>query len=463
VILLTQRPGVKALARSVAAFNRRFTFRVAPTRYPVLRFYQPARLGAGRNVQCADPISAVRILWVKAGKLLPVDTGGKVRSYNILKELARNHNVSLLSYYHGPRDAEYESAISRELPGTRSICTARPNSKAAESGYYLCRLFGRAPFSVSKFAHPEVQRMVWASLDGEQFDVAVCDFLAPSLNFRDRFAIPVVLFQHNVETTLWQRMESTEKNPVKRLVYRIEAAKMKRYESAALCWFHHVIAVSDYDKQRMLAMDPRCPISVVPTGVDTKKLATPGTAEHGPPKIVFTGSMDWEPNIDGVDYFCREILPQVQREFPTVLFQIVGRNPSAKVRRLTSTSIEVTGTVASVDEYLRGARLVVVPLRIGGGTRLKIFEAMARGKAVISTTVGAEGLDVQDGRDLILADDPADFAEAICRLLHNSAVRRKFEQAAVACIGQHDWSRIAERFEDVLQRTVGAARQRVKS
>jgi glycosyltransferase involved in cell wall biosynthesis len=404
------------------------------------------------------PISTVRILWVKAGKLLPVDTGGKVRSYNILKELAREHSVSLLSYYHGQRDVEYESAIKSELPGAQSICTAMPDSKVVESLYYLCRLFQRTPFAVSKFTNPEVERIVSTSLHEGRFDVAVCDFLAASPSFRGGFATPVVLFQHNVETVLWQRMESMEKHPLRRLVYWLEASKMKRYESAALSWFHHVIAVSDLDKQRMLEMDPHCPISVVPTGVDTKKLAMPAPAEHGPPKIVFTGSMDWEPNIDGVDYFCKEILPRVRSEFPEVVFQIVGRNPPAKVRRLASLSVEVTGTVASVGEYLRGATLVVVPLRIGGGTRLKIFEAMARGKAVISTTIGAEGLDVRDGCDLILADHPADFAEAICSLLRNSAVRRKYEQAAIACIGRHDWSHVAKRFEDVLQRTVEATR-----
>ena len=396
----------------------------------------------------------MRILWVKAGKLLPVDTGGKVRSYNILKRLARDHAVTLLSYYNGQRDVEYESAIESELPGAHSVCTAMPDSKFAESLYYLGKLFQRTPFAVCKFTDDEVQRIVGTSLDGQRFDVAVCDFLAASPNFHCGFATPVVLFQHNVETVLWQRMESMERNPVRRLVYGLEASKMKRYESAALRRFQHVIAVSDLDKQRMLEMAPHCPISVVPTGVDTKKLVMPATAEHGPPKIAFTGSMDWEPNIDGVDYFCKEVLPRVLREFPEVVFQIVGRNPSAKVRRLASISVEVTGTVASVDEYLRSATLVVVPLRIGGGTRLKIFEAMARGKAVISTTIGAEGLDVQDGRDLILADHPADFAEAICSLLRDSTVRHKYEQAAIACIGQHDWSHVAKRFADVLQRTV---------
>jgi len=318
----------------------------------------------------------VRILWVKAGKLLPVDTGGRVRSYSILKHLARDHDVTLLSYYNGPRDVRYESAIKLDFPGTHTIWTAIPDSNPiAESLYYLRRIFKKTPFAVSKFANPTVRQTVITWLSGGRFDVAVCDFLAASQNFSGSVATPCVLFQHNVETMLWQRLESSEANPAKRLVYRIEVSKMKRYESTTLLQFQHVIAVSDHDKQRMMEMSPACSISVVPTGVDAKNVTFFEPAMLEPPKIVFTGSMDWEPNIDGVSYFCKEILPRVQNEFPNVVFQIVGKNPPAKARRLVCASVEVTGTVPSVEEYLRNAALVVVPLRIGGGTRLKILEA----------------------------------------------------------------------------------------
>src|SRR5208282_1666566 len=132
--------------------------------------------------------------------------------------------------------------------------------------------------------------------------------------------------------------------------------------------------------------------------------------------------MDWEPNIDAVAYFCQEVFPMVRAEFPSAVFQIVGRNPHPRVQQLGSQSVQVTGTVPSVADYLRDATVVVVPLRIGGGTRLKIYEAMAMGKAVVSTSIGAEGLDVRSGRDLILADDPAAFAEAILSLLRDAAL-----------------------------------------
>lgn len=395
----------------------------------------------------------MRILWVKAGKLLPVDTGGKIRSYNILRHLAFGHEVTLLSYYGGKKDSAYETAVQRELPGTQTICTGALEGNAlAQSVAYLWRVFQPAPFAVSKFTHPSVRRAVTLGLADKQFDVAVCDFLSASLNFPDRLDAPAVLFQHNVETTLWRRMASTETNPVKRFAYQIEAAKMARYERLSLAKFHHVIAVSDNDRQQMLAMNPECAITVVPTGVDTQKYPVAPPAHANPPRIVFTGSMDWEPNLDAVIYFCQDIFPRVRAEYPAALFQIVGRNPHPRVKQLASEHVQVTGTVPSVAEYLRDATLVIVPLRIGGGTRLKIFEAMAMGKALISTSIGAEGLDVQSGRDLVLADDPAVFADAILSLIRDVGLRQQYERAAARLAAQYDWSKIVQRFADVLQK-----------
>jgi polysaccharide biosynthesis protein PslH len=413
-----------------------------------------------QEFQCRSPIKEftgrdVRILWVKAGKLLPVDTGGKIRSYNILKHLARNHVVTVLSYYGGPRDSKYESAIAEEFPAAHTMHTgALDGSFLVQLMDYFTRMFQAAPFAVSKFTDHAVQGKLASWLRGDDFDVAVCDFLSASQNFPHNPAVPCVLFQHNVETALWARLAGTESNLARRLAYKMEARKMQRYETAALRRFPHVIAVSDHDREQMLQMNPACQITVVPTGVDTRAFVVAEHRETNSPKIVFTGSMDWEPNIDAVSYFCREVFPAIREEFPSAIFQIVGRKPHAKVKRLASDSVQVTGTVPSVADYLREATVVVVPLRIGGGTRLKIFEAMAMGKALVSTSIGAEGLDVRSGRDLLLADDARSFIDSILLLLRDGELRRKYELAAVKVASQHDWSRITERFTSVLQAAV---------
>jgi polysaccharide biosynthesis protein PslH len=395
----------------------------------------------------------VNVLWVKHGKLLPVDTGGKIRSYNLLRFLARDHEVTLLSYYGGRHDADYEAALQKEIPGSQVIYTAAPDSNAIERGVdYLYRFPRRAPYAVSKFTHRKVEATVAEWLASGRFEVAVCDFLAASANFPARLPMPCVLFQHNVESSLWQRMAAVESNPIKKLSFAIESAKMTRYERAALGRFHHIIAVSEHDRRQMLQMNPACEITVVPTGVDTQKCKVAPPSSAKPPRVVFTGSMDWEPNVDAMEYFCSQIWPRVRAEFPDAIFQIVGRNPFAKVQRLASESVEVTGSVPSVAEYLERASVVIVPLRIGGGTRLKIFEAMAMGKAMVSTSIGAEGLEVESGRDLILADDASSFADAVILLLRDAETRHKFEHAARELAAQFDWSRIAPKFAEVLHK-----------
>jgi len=392
----------------------------------------------------------MRILWVKAGKLLPVDTGGKIRSFNILRHLARHHQVTLLSYYGGRHDPAYEAAIAQQLPGAQTIHTAAPESTLAQGLDYLLRLPSRAPYAVRKFTHPKVRQAVEREVNSRQLDVAVCDFLSASLNFPPHSAAPVVLFQHNVETMLWRRMAKTEASFLRRISYNIEASKISSYEASTLRRFQQVIAVSEDDREAMLSLCPQCPITVVPTGVDTELYRAVPSASGNPPVVVFTGSMDWEPNIDAMEYFCRDVWPVVLNQYPDARFQIVGRNPPARIRHLASSSVEVTGTVASVADYLRNATVVVVPLRIGGGTRLKIYEAMAMAKAMVSTSIGAEGLDVTHGRDLLIADYTQSFAASIVQLLRDPSQRRNYEEAATALAARYDWSRIAESFAQVL-------------
>lgn len=402
----------------------------------------------------------MKILWVKAGKLLPVDTGGKIRSYNLLRQLAARHETVLLTYYGGARDEAYEREIAEHLPGAVTVHTGGPGRNTAALALdYLRRLPSSAPYAVSKFASREVLGLVAGWDAARRFDVAVCDFLSASPNFPRETKTPTVLFQHNVESALWRRQAGHAPDALRRAAYRVEAAKMLRYETAAVRRFRHVIAVSENDRRLMSEMTDPARITVVPTGVDTGRYSAGGAAgeiEAGGALVVFLGSMDWEPNIDGVEYFCREVWPRVLAEVPAARFRVVGRDPHPRVRRLASASVEVTGTVPSVVEHLRAADVVVVPLRVGGGTRLKIFEAMAAGKAVVSTTVGAEGLDVSHGEDILLEDTAEGFAGAVVSLLRDAERRARVGRAAAALAARYDWSVIARRFEEVLARAAGA-------
>jgi glycosyltransferase involved in cell wall biosynthesis/SAM-dependent methyltransferase len=399
----------------------------------------------------------VRILWVKSGKMLPLDSGGKIRSYNILRQLVQTHEVTFLSDYSGEPDPGYEEEIARELPGAHTIHTnAQQGGSLGQYFGYIRGIFRAAPFAISNFADARVRRQVTSWLNERRFDVAICDFLVASINFPRLLLTPTVLFQHNVESSLWKRRASIESNPVRRMAYKLEAAKIERYERHEVRRFHSIIAVSEHDRIQMLEMGAS-DVTVVPTGVDTHKYQISPPATANPPRIVFTGSMDWEPNIDAVNYFCHEILPAVRHELPDSIFQIVGRKPPPRVKQLACDYIQVTGTVPSVADYLRDATVVVVPLRAGAGTRLKIFEAMAMGKAVISTSIGAEGLDVHDGRDIILADEPVAFVNAVVRLTREADLRRQYELAAAESASRYDWSNITGVFVDALQRMCSKA------
>jgi glycosyltransferase involved in cell wall biosynthesis len=394
----------------------------------------------------------VKVLWVKAGQLLPVDTGGKIRTYNILKELARQHEVRLLSYYGGPRDAAYDDALRTEFPLAEPVANCWPVSLPGLGVKYARWLPTSMPFAVGKFTARAVRDRIVAGCAAGRFDVALCDFLAPTANFPDSLPVPTVLFQHNVESALWVRQAEHERSALKRPIYRLEAHRMAAYEAAAVRRFDHVIAVSEHDRMLMSQWVHSVRISVTPTGVDLARFRTgapdPGAAV---PLVVFVGSMDWEPNEDGMLWFHQEVWPQVVAAVPSARLRIVGRSPPPAIAQLAGGTVEVTGTVPSVIEHLHAAAVVIVPLRIGGGTRLKIYEAMAARRPVVATTVGAEGLDYRAGEDILIADAPGEFANAVIGLLRDPVRRSSVGLAAERRAAMYDWPNVVGAFAATLR------------
>jgi sugar transferase (PEP-CTERM/EpsH1 system associated) len=264
-----------------------------------------------------------------------------------------------------------------------------------------------------------------------------------------------VVFTHNVESEIWRRHAETASG-LTRPLYRAQYRRMLRFEHRALDRFEGVLAVSATDRDTLTRIYHDAihgPVHVVQTGVDTG-FFEPAPTPAGSRALVFTGSMDWLPNEDAMLYFCRDVLPRIRAQEPHVSLSIVGRAPTPAVARLAQEAgVSVTGRVDDVRPYMAESAVYVVPLRIGGGTRLKIFEAMAMGKAVVSTTVGAEGLPVHDGEHLLLADDSESFASAVVRLLRDDDRRRSLEAAARTLVVEHyDWAAVAGDLDRALTR-----------
>jgi polysaccharide biosynthesis protein PslH len=398
----------------------------------------------------------MKILWVKAGGLIPPDTGGKIRTYNILRHLARNHEVTFFSFY-----AAHANDIHAELSQTFARVIAMPldlppAKSAREMLNYAAYLFSREPYSLTKFCRPVVRRKLRALLQEQAFDVIVCDFLVTAGVIPWDWPCPKVLFTHNVEAVIWQRHYEVTKNPFWKMLSWLEWKRMAAAERRYLPKAEHVFAVSKNDREAFAGfMDPR-KLTVIPTGADTE-FFHPGKENEVPNSLVFTGSMDWLPNEDGIFYFANEIFPLIRRQAPHATLHIVGRKPSRRLQDLASRvpNIALTGWVEDVRSYLAQCAVCIVPLRIGGGTRLKIFEAMSMGKAVVSTSIGAEGLPVRSGEHLLIADGPSGFAECTLRLLGDASLRSSIGQAGRRLIVEnYSWATVSQVFGRALDAAV---------
>ena len=394
----------------------------------------------------------MRLLWVKAGGLLPPDTGGKIRSYQILKQLGRVHDITLFTYYPAhagdehPGGADFLSqvvSVPLPLPAYRSL---------AEYASYARMLSTGHAYTIEKyFRYPELRRSFAQAVASAKFDLIVCDFIYPAPLLDWKMACPKILFTHNVEAQVWERHSKVTSNPVWKAVCWLESRALAHAESAYVKLADHVLTVSENDRAFFARQVDPNRVSVIPTGVDTEYFQ-PSSEPEQPDAIVFTGSMDWMPNEDGVAYFVEKIFPLIRREVPGASFWAVGRRPPRRVQALASGNVVVTGAVPDIRPYLAKAAVCAVPLRSGSGTRIKIFEAMAMGKAVVSTTMGAEGLPVRHGENIILADDPADFAREVAALLRDPQRRACLGRAARQLVERdYGWAAAASHFERVIQ------------
>jgi sugar transferase (PEP-CTERM/EpsH1 system associated) len=391
----------------------------------------------------------MKLLWVKTDFLHPTTRGGQIRTLEMLRRLHRNHEVHYVAF-DNPAQPEGLARSSEYCAKAYPVSHRVPAKTSPAFAVQLVGgLFSRLPVAVSRYQSAAMRRQVEALIGLHKFDSVVCDFLFPAPNIPQLDSC--VLFQHNVESMIWQRYVE-HATGLKRLYFRMQAKRMLEYEGEVCRAVRKVIAVSDGDAETMRRIYRVSRALPVPTGVDLDYFVRP---DAGPKlaDMVFLGSMDWMPNIDGVVWFVREVLPLIRRHRPDCSLAIVGRRPSPEVSKLAESDplIQVTGTVPDVRPWLFGALASIVPLRIGGGTRLKIYEAMAAKVPVISTAIGAEGLDVTDGENIYLADTPQNFAARCLALLESDADRHRLSSNAWNLVSsKYSWDAATRGMESLL-------------
>jgi glycosyltransferase involved in cell wall biosynthesis len=392
----------------------------------------------------------MKLLWVKGDFLHPTTKGGQIRTLETLKRLHRWHEVHYVGLNY-PLHPEALPRASEYCAHVYPIAHTVPAPRSVGFGMELFRgLYSSWPVSITRYRSEAMERKIEELSRREKFDAIVCDFLNSSQNMPDLASS--VLFQHNVEAVIWKRNADTARNAAARAYFGLQAKKMYDYERETCRRVRSVIAVSESDARIMREEYGARKVDSVATGVDLEYFA-PRPAEPVA-DLVFVGSMDWMPNIDGVKWFVEEMLPLIRARRPDCSLAIVGRKPDPRIEALAAADprIRVTGTVPDVRPFMWGSGISIVPLRIGGGTRLKIYEAMAAKVPVISTTIGAEGLDYLHGENILIADEPRDFAERCVELLSEQARQRRIAQNAWDLVNaRYSWEVVTHQFEKLLQ------------
>jgi glycosyltransferase involved in cell wall biosynthesis len=401
----------------------------------------------------------MRILWIKTELLHPVDKGGRIRTYQMLRALARREQVTYVCLDDGGA-APDAVASAREYAQELVVVPFRPPPRGSVGFFVdlLRNLFSPLPYAIARYEssqlRQEIQRLAAAS------DLVVCDFLAPSINVPDDLPAPVVLFEHNVEAVIWQRHVAVAQPALRRAYFRAQWQRMRRYEAQQCRRFARVIAVSATDAETIKREYQVASVGCVPTGVDLEYFSA-SVRPRESRELVFVGSMDWMPNEDGIRWFTTQVFGRLQELIGGVSLTVVGRFPSPTMRAFAAQNpaVKVTGSVADVRPYLERAAVSVVPLRVGGGTRLKIYEAMAAGVPVVSTAIGAEGLPLRHGEHLLIADTVEEQVNAIRALLSDPALAAEVAANALRYVQQNcSWEAAAERFLSQC-RQLGAANQ----
>jgi glycosyltransferase involved in cell wall biosynthesis len=327
-------------------------------------------------------------------------------------------------------------------------------------GFYISllnNLFSKYPYVVDKHYSKKMIEKIKEIARQSKADLVHCENTPYAINILDTYGLPSVIMAHNIEAIIWERRYKCAESLLARFYMKKQWEKMQWFEMNHLTRFDELIFVSEEDKEYYLKYGNNTRCNVVDNGVDLEFFRKNEKVQEEKNTLVFVGSLDWYPNIDGIRFFIKEIIPILDSKLKEFKFYVVGRNPDKKFTKELECfdTIEVAASVEDVREYIDKAGVYVVPLRIGGGSRLKILEALSMEKAVISTSVGAEGLNVENNKNICICDSPMEFADKIVELLNDMAERK--------CLGtrgrelvekEYSWQNLAKKMDVIWEKAI---------
>ena len=400
-----------------------------------------------------------RVLFLCQTLPYPPNGGVFIRSYYTFLELAEAFDVEALCFERsGGRQHHVDAALEalREIGPTEAFPVPQEDSELRRLVDHGLSVLSRRVFTVYKHRSREFKTRLCEMVRSGRFDLVHFDSLDLSYHLPFVQDIPVVCVHHNIESQLLDRRAGVESNPVIRRYLEFQA-KLQRKEERR--WCDRValnVTVSEEDRATLLSIAPDATVEVVPNGVDIDFFSPAGNAESKRSGLVFVGSHGWFPNRDGMEFFCEEILPRIRARTDDLPVTWVGGMPERDRRRFEAAyDIRATGFVEDIRPYLHQAACYIVPLRVGGGTRLKILDAWAMGNAVVSTSQGCEGLATEPGDNILVADDPQVFSEAVVRVLENPCLRKRLGREGRKTVAeQYAWDKIGDHMADLYRRVI---------
>ena len=402
----------------------------------------------------------MQILWISQNVPFPPKTGVLQRNYNLVREASRIGDVTLLAVLKEdilPGGFDLDEAMRELGKFCKRIEVVRIPIESSRTLLYwtaLRSLLTRDPFTVNWIKSRQISDQLKRLTLETDFDIIHYDTISLAAYSDMAGNTPKVLNHHNIESHLFQRRAQIETHPLKRLYYRIEGNKLERYEAAVCPTFDMNFTVSELDAKRLLDTAPGTTATVIANGVDVDYFRPIETVAEEQESVIMVSGMNWFPNRDAVIYMCDHIWPMLSKAFPNISWTVVGSSPPDQLLQLASRDnrITVTGFVDDVREYIAKAQVYLCPMRDGGGTRLKILDALAMAKPIVATTMAYEGISITPEENVLVADTPESFVNQIGRLVNDSNFRKQIgSKAREFVIDNYSWPVIGKHLQSCYQ------------